>query len=185
MLALQRRGSACPERERRCAGGEQPDVYDGGCTGMGKGFFAGSPSLNCRAIVFGRTGSLPMEALTAAASSAFQDGADMNVVVASLGSDQGQGANGCRFPVRRSRPTDGPSAMDLVQRYGKALPGRTQSAIRPQFTFCTSARMRSTVCEGSVLAVIVTVLFWLPSCFPGLYTTLISPVSPGAMGCLG
>src|SRR5690554_5904464 len=41
------------------------------------------------------------------------------------------------------------------------------------------------VLAGSVLAVMVTVLFCLFFCFPGLYTTFISPVPPGAMGSLG
>src|SRR5690606_34367870 len=45
--------------------------------------------------------------------------------------------------------------------------------------------MRNTVCEGSVLAVTVTVLFCLPSCLPGLYSMRSSALSPGAMGCLG
>ena len=45
--------------------------------------------------------------------------------------------------------------------------------------------MLSVVTIGSVLAVMVTVFVWAPCCFPGLYSTTISPVAPGLIGSLG
>lgn len=41
------------------------------------------------------------------------------------------------------------------------------------------------VVAGDVLAVIVTYLVWTPDCPAGLYSTAISPVSPGAIGSFG
>ena len=49
----------------------------------------------------------------------------------------------------------------------------------------TNALILRMVCPGSVLALMVTVLVWLFFLPFELNLTSISPLAPGAMGCLG